>query len=266
MTKTVSFTEENIRAAGVWSCDQVKCCYTSEWRDRDIVDTTYVNECWKSYRARYPFAFNGGMLGLVEIKNCDASELLLLIRHTCYAEYVATRDPFFHADHPQSTRANPIGITIVALSSDDNVVITRRAGAADQNPGLPYFVGGYAEPPASNELDGILCANAQRELAEELGISNISTMLVIGIAMDPLYCHPELFVVARLHIQASDVHSAWSRAQSRDEASGLILLPVSELLSVPSEILFPSGVTWSFEAGAFLLKQWWDRLVPVLRK
>src|SRR5437588_11583941 len=145
MAKRILFTETDIRAAGTWSCDQVKCCYQLEGRESKVADAAYVGEFWKSYQARYPSAFNGAMLGLVEIKGYDTNELQLLVKRTSYAEYVATRDPSFQVTHPQVERANPLGITVAALSSDDMIVITRRSVNAEQNPGMPYFIGGYAE-------------------------------------------------------------------------------------------------------------------------
>jgi 8-oxo-dGTP pyrophosphatase MutT (NUDIX family) len=265
MIKGASFSEADILAAGLWRCDQVKCSYSPEKGESESVDPAYINEFWNSYQRRYPSAFNGQMLGLIGIERCDTDALRLAVKRTSYAEYVATRDHSFPITHPRMRRANPIGITALALTSDDQVVVTRRSASAEQNPGMPYFVGGYAEPPLNEQLpDDLICANALRELTEELGVANIDAMIAIGMAMDRVYCHPEMFVTTRLRVRASEIQESWERATGRQEASKLMFLPVAELLSTADEVLFPDGVTWSFAVGTFLLKQCRERIGPAL--
>ena len=264
MNERTPFFEAHILAAGPWRCDQVKCFYPSQDRDRKTIDPAYINEFWRSYRVEYPLAFNGSMLKLLEIEHCSQEEFRLVVEPTTYAEYVATRSPEFDITYPESERANPIGMTIIVLSSDNKVVITRRSATVEQNPGLPYFVGGYVEPSMSGELDRIVCDNAARELEEELGVRNTDNMIIAGMAMDPYYSHPELFAITRLGLPSTEIPMTWNKAQGRHEASELLLLPVQKLLSESNESLFPEDVTWSFKVGSFFLRQKWHLITDML--
>lgn len=265
MNDTTLFSQSHLLAVGVWRCIQVKCRYSSESNSQRTADPSYVRETWDSYQAQYPLAFNGPLLGLVATERCDPKELGLTVKNTNYAEYVATREVDFQNTHPQTERANPIGLTTIVLSSDNTVTVTRRSADADQNPEMPYFVGGYVEPPTDENLDHVICANAAREMEEELGLTS-PNVLIVGMGMDPVYCHPELFATTRLPLRSDEIAETWREAPGRDEASELILLPAADFLSHSTESLFPEGTTWSFEAGAFLVKQNWDAIDAMLAR
>lgn len=262
-SKTSSFSEAHVMALGAWHCDQVTCTYAPLGRDARVPTCAYVDNLWESHKIRYPSAFDGPLLGLVEVNNQTTKELPLLVKRTSYAQYIATREPSFEIECPGVERANPIGMTIVLLSADDKVVVTHRSAAVDQNAGRPYFVGGYVEPPAHQNLSGVICANAAREIEEELGMKSLA-VIIIGMARDPFYCHPELFAVSRVPVRAVDIPEVWRSARDRHEASQLSLLPISELFANSEQVLFPAGVTWSFSAATSLLKRSWRRVEPLL--
>jgi len=205
------------------------------------------------------------MLGLVAVETKPPTGLTCLVKPTSYAEYVATRAPAFEITHPGVERANPLGITIVIVSSDDSVVVTYRSSGADQNPGMPYFIGGYLEPPQDGTFANIVGSNATREVIEELGAVT-QNVLVVGVAADPLYCHPELLAVGRIDVEGKHIVEMWHGAWDKDEARELVLLPLSQLLSVDYDLLFPRGVTWSFGAATSLLRRCWSRVSPLLEQ
>jgi 8-oxo-dGTP pyrophosphatase MutT (NUDIX family) len=265
MTEQIPFSETHIAVAGIWRCGQVKCSYLPAEQEEHAAHLAYIKEFWDSYQQSHPAAFDGPLLGLSAIDCGDSNELHLLVKQTSYSQYVATRDPSFATRCPGIKRADPIGITTVVISSDERVVVTRRSASAEQNPGLLYFIGGYAEPPGAEPLDDLICRNARRELSEELGVASSNPMLILGLALDPVYCHPEFFLVTRLAVPASAIADLWQRATARQEASELMLLPISEFWSTSNEILFPEGVTWSFEVGAFLLRKFRDGVSTLLR-
>ncbi len=203
---------------------------------------------WQSHTLLHPDAFDGEMLGVVSYR--EDCGLHLIVRITSYAEYIATRDPGFAASHPQLRRANPLGVTILLKTADQMVIASRRSLTAEQNPGLLYFIGGYAHP--RDVLDASSDFSLQtiiRESAEELAV-NVSSALVLGIATDPQYCHPELFAVASVSESTHEVNKKWQSAVDRSEAAELVFLPLQELLLSACNFY---DITWSFETGLHLL-------------
>jgi len=202
------------------------------------------------------------MLGLVAAQS-KTGTLRLILKHTSYSEYIATRDVAFDTTHPGVERANPLGLTVIPISADNWVIATRRSPSADQNPSLPYFVGGYVEPPRTPDLTGIISFNFARELNEEVGVSP-SSLVVTGLATDPVHHHPELFAVTRMATLAAELRTSWRMARDKHEASEVILLPLFKLLTEPHYSFFPEGVTWSFSLATLLLKRCWAKLEPLL--
>lgn len=209
---------------------------------------------WRAMTAARPSAFDGALLRLDAHAVVDGA-LHLAFRRTAFSAYVATRDPGFAERHPGHDRADPLGLTAIVLTADRHAIVTRRSLTAEQNPGALYFVGGYAEPPAPGApID--LFGEVAREIAEEIAVIDLirPASFAIGLAYDPVYCHPELSFVTVSGRAARDVLAGAALASDRDEAADIVAVPLADLLAGDAT----GGATprtWSFlKARDFLAR------------
>jgi hypothetical protein len=185
---------------------------------------------WQATVAKRPTAFDGALLRLDGHRLCE-DRLRLAASRTTFSAYVATRDPHFSDDHPGEARADPLGMTAIVTTADHQAIVTRRSLTADQNPGALYFVGGYAEPRRIGDTVDLF-ADVAREVAEEIAVTDLDrgASYAIGLAYDPLYCHPELIFLAVSASTAAAILAGAHRAPDRDEAAELTAVPISDLL------------------------------------
>lgn len=185
---------------------------------------------WRTTLAKRPTAFDGALLRL-DGHQVSEDRLRLTASRTTFSAYVATRDPRFADDHPGEARADPLGMTAIVTTADRQAIVTRRSLSADQNPGALYFVGGYAEPRGAGDTVNLF-DDAAREIAEEIAVTDLdrATSYAIGLAYDPLYCHPELIFLTVSASTAAAILVGARDAPDRDEAAELIAVPLSDLL------------------------------------
>lgn len=232
------------------SADHIHCRLAGSFHLSDPVEALR-KAGWDRFLAKHPAAFDGQLLRMAEHRIED-NRLTITAQSTCFSAYVATRHAGFAEEHPQAERADPLGLTVVLVTADQQVIVTRRSLTAEQNPGALYLIGGYAEPAKGEEID--LFDEAARELAEEVAVTDIarSSAFAIGLAYDPVYCHPELFLMASSRSTAAEILGGARHAPDRNEAAELFASPLSDILN--NEDFMPgSAKTWSFlKAQAFL--------------
>ncbi len=183
----------------------------------------------------------------------DGERLSISASRTCFSAYVATRHPSFASEHPHADRADPLGLTAIVLTADGNVMVTKRSLLADQNPGGLYLIGGYAEPGESDGPVDIFNEIA-REVEEEIAVGDVSRSeaVAIGLAYDPVFCHPELFLLMPSKSTAADILSGADAAPDRNEASELLVYSVDDVLDDIGPHKY-AALTWSFiKARKFL--------------
>lgn len=233
------------------SVDQIECISRGRFDLREEVERRRQAN-WAAHLGRNPAAFDGSLLRL-DAFHSDGAHLRIQSSRTCYSAYVATRHPDFAAEHPGCQRADPLGMTAVVLSADRQVIVTRRSLVADQNPGALYLIGGYADPPQGDgKLD--LFLEIAREIREELAVTDLvrSASFAIGLAYDPVFCHPELFFLTASQSDAGAIIAGANQAPDRNEAAKLFVCPVTAFLANPVS-LHDTPQTWSYAtARAFL--------------
>ncbi|WP_017965488.1 hypothetical protein [Rhizobium leguminosarum] len=207
---------------------------------------------WAAVCAKRPAAFDGALLRMASYR-VEGERLSIAASRTRFSAYVATRHPAFASEHPHADRADPLGLTAIVLTSDGKVIVTKRSLLADQNPGGLYLIGGYAEP---GESDGPvdLFNEIAREVEEEISVGDVapSEAVAVGLAYDPVFCHPELFLLMPSKSTAADIVSGADGAADRDEASELLFYSVDDILddNGPHK---NAALTWSFiKARRFL--------------
>lgn len=237
--------------------DQIHCRLAGEFALSEIVEAERKFG-WDRFLARHPAAFDGRLLRMAAY-GIENGRLTITANSTCFSAYVVTRHAGFAEEHPQAERADPLGLTVVLITADQQVILTKRSLTAEQNPGALYLVGGYAEPAAGEETD--LFEEAARELAEEIAVTDLdrSESFAIGLAYDPVFCHPELFLLTESRSSAAEILDGAHHAPDRNEAGELFASPLSDILN-DDDFLPDAPRTWSFlKAQSFLRKHFRQR-------
>ncbi len=204
---------------------------------------------WSDFTRTRPSAFDGALLRLKSFASAEGIAAIEAER-TSFSAYITSRPPSFSDEFATSGRADPLGLTVLLVSRDNHLVLTQRSLTAEQNPGGLYFVGGYAEPIARDgEIN--LFEEAAREVKEELGVLDVDPdrSWLIGLAYDPVYCHPELFFVVRAGHTAAEIVSLSQDADDRTEANSIFTHPIDAVLSEDVEQLATFPRTWSYIRG-----------------
>lgn len=231
-----------ILALGNWVVSDVKISINGKYKPGKTLKK-YIKDVWNSFTQKYPRAFNGTMVGLSEW-GVTGDKLSLSIRFTDYASYVATRNAGFTRKFPASSRANPLGITIIVFTSDGKIICGRRSIYMDQNPGKLYFVGGYL-------TDGILKKSVLAEIKEELNIDrkDVEKISANCLAYNTVFYHPEIFVKVGLAISGNIVKNKYLRAKDTGEIDKLFFYTRNKLISQYKSNNLPYEPTWGFEVG-----------------
>jgi 8-oxo-dGTP pyrophosphatase MutT (NUDIX family) len=230
---------------------QINCRLVGNFEPQDRVEEVRKST-WAAVCAKRPAAFDGSLLRMASYW-VDGERLSIAASRTRFSAYVATRHPAFASEYPDADRADPLGLTAIVLTTDGNVIVTKRSLLADQNPGGLYLIGGYAEP---GESDGRvdLFNEIAREVEEEIAVRDVSRSeaIAIGLAYDPVFCHPELFLLMPSKSTAADILSGADAAPDRNEASELLFYSVDDLLDDNGPHKY-AALTWSFiKARKFL--------------
>jgi hypothetical protein len=209
---------------------------------------------WQALRARNAAVFDGALMRMASY-SIEGGTLTIVGSRTTYSAYVATRHADFQVEHPHAERADPLGMTAVVLTADAQVIVTRRSLAAEQNPGGLYLIGGYAEPAEGfDQLD--LTLEIAREIEEEIAVKDLdrADTFAIGLAYDPVFCHPELFFLTVSRSTAQVILDGARYAQDRNEAAQLLACPLRDVLAEDGPVR-DAPKTWSFlKARKFLAR------------
>ncbi|CDM61018.1 MULTISPECIES: hypothetical protein [Rhizobium] len=233
--------------------DQIECRVFGNFQLSEAVEETRKAN-WEALLIKNSAAFDGALLRMADHRIEDG-RLIVGANSTSFSAYVATRHPRFGDRHPHAARADPLGMTAVVLTADDGVIVTKRSLSADQNPGGLYLIGGYAEPgKGSDTVD--LFQEVAREIAEEIAVSDLtrSASFAIGLAYDPVFCHPELFLLTVSKTSAADILKGAQNAPDRNEAAQLLAYPLRDVLDEGGP-LANAPKTWSFVKARDFLRQ-----------
>jgi 8-oxo-dGTP pyrophosphatase MutT (NUDIX family) len=102
--------------------------------------------------------------------------------------------------------ADPLGTSVVAVTTDGYCLVARRPSTADINPGKWFLVGGFLEPSDLVPGSGIF-AGAEREVCEELGLraEELSGTRCTGLVYDDVVLHPELCFTTSISLPLDEV-------------------------------------------------------------
>ena len=195
----------------------------------------------------------------------DASCLVLWAGKTSYKEYLCTNvaKPYWAIDNPDLKMANPLAISIVAVTADSRIIVQRRSELVAKYPGRLHITpSGHIHPPHSleeavyDELFGEIAVRPD-EVAGE--------MVATGLIVNKEDTKPEL--TARIHltisfdeILARSAHEGWEYRE---------IIPyawegntVGGLLTDRNDELVPPGHAAILLAGAVDFgERWLDRVI-----
>ena len=116
--------------AGDWDLSSVSCVVSEPWAARPCMRAA-IDRTWASYRERFPSSYDGTLLSLKSVE-CTPSGVTIRCAPTSFSAYVGTRNPRDFLKAPYSDRANPLGMTGIALARDGKVFVGRRSASAEQ--------------------------------------------------------------------------------------------------------------------------------------
>lgn len=234
---------------GNWDISKVKTKIKGTYLPNKKIKK-HISKNWNNYIKKYPQAFNGQMARLIKWQEKDKL-LNLQFELTDYATYVATRDKNLIHSYSPSDRANPLGITMIILTSDNKYIIGRRSLLADQNPGKLYFIGGYIQTDISQNKKNILKNSILNEIKEELNLDkkHIDKITVKCLAYNQIYYHPEIFVEIKLNISRNIVNKKYRQAKDTKEIDKLFFYKKSFLIQKSLNNRLPFKTTLGFTIG-----------------
>ena len=237
----VSFRDMSISKVGI----DIIGKYEPEEKLKD-----YINKRWIKYSKKFPKSFDGP-LGRLIGWNISNKGLQLKIELTNFSSYIASRSSNYARIFSDDSRANPIGMTIIALTSDNQIVVCRRSTHADQNPGKLYFIGGYLDPGSTKNKKKILLCSIEKEVYEELNVSRvlIKSLTLNGLAYNKKYHHPELFITAKLSVSSQVIEKIWRSGKDSEESDNVFFYEKALLIKNFRQNTLPYKPTWSFSTG-----------------
>ena len=129
----------------------------------------------------------------------------LSLSETSYRVFLGTN---LHGpgDLPASSLANPVGVSPALVTGDRKLLLGRRNGRVAYYPHRLHPFSGSLEP--RRLLDGgTVFDEVRRELAEELSLSAVADVTLLGIVEDQAIRHPELIFAATTDLPAAEVLS-----------------------------------------------------------
>ncbi|KAF0306508.1 Uridine diphosphate glucose pyrophosphatase [Amphibalanus amphitrite] len=216
---------------------------------------------WRRASRANPRLFNGSKFRYAGLQWCsDRPQLQLGL--TSYREHVGTNlragqrqlqqaGEAVHGD-PQAFLADPLAVGAALLTSDNRVILVRRALWVGEYPGLVDRPGGHAEPdelprpssaeesPAAEERHRAALSevfeSVRREVRDELGVplTHISRPYLAGVLRDRgLGGRPTLEFILRCSLPSTDLERLYNEGKhcEADESLGLVILTRDELFS-----------------------------------
>src|SRR5882724_1776693 len=185
-----------------------------------------IDRVWESRLSANPSLFDGLQVRLDSGQITDG-KLILRTSLTSYSEFLGTN--LSHPDWPDSSLANPIGVSGIVLTEDGYLVLGVRAANLGEYCGYIDTIGGNLSPTlhvTNDEIDPFKAFSS--EVEEELSIESgqIRSQLLTGLWRNAETMRPEL--VFRANVSADRI----SVGQRGHEHTELIFLS-----STPADII-----------------------------
>ncbi len=257
--------KKDILVYGPWDKEELSVIHSNRFIENNTESKQHIQNEWNTYCLKRKSSFDSILLRLNDWKN-EKNRIILSTGLTKYSHYIGTRNQEFTKEYPDSFRADPIGMTIIPVTRDRKIIVSKRSRKMEQNPNKLYFIGGYAEPPINEDEAIDFVDEALREAKEEMGVDDFAQLMFIGLAYDSIYCHPELFSVAIVNVTEEELLNSWKTAKDRDESELLRSIPIEDDGRVDFQS-FREEETWSYKVGAELFTESvQDKVVQLLNE
>jgi 8-oxo-dGTP pyrophosphatase MutT (NUDIX family) len=214
--------------------------------------------------------FSGAMTRLIGW-TADANSLHLDLGPTDYRTFVGTnlRHPEIANQFGRDALANPLGISIAVITSNNQIVLQKRSQHVFELPGYYHVGGGNVEPidVAGPNAPGI-AETVRRELEEELEIrpEHIVDLLCLGLAENVNVRKPDLLVASYITLPSTEIAT-----RQHPEYSELAFIAdkqsLSNFLTEHARTTSPAGIACLLALGHHLYGQtWFEPLLTTLEE
>lgn len=212
--------------------------------------------------------FSGPMTRLIDWSR-SANSLHLDLGPTDYRTFVGTnlRHPEIADRYSADALANPLGVSIAVITSDNQIVLQKRSQNVFELPGYYHVGGGNVEPVdvAGPDAPGI-ASTVQRELEEELAITpeQIAELVCLGLAENVHVRKPDLLVASYVTLSSIEI-----APRQNPEYSELIFVSderaLTRFLTDNAKTTSPAGMACLLALGQHLYgSDWFSSILTTL--
>ena len=193
---------------GTVTTEQVATTRRIEPEIEHLIDTA-----WSAASARPGVHLFDGPMCRLETFNASANSLHLQWSLCSYRTFLGT-----NMSHPElfdrfgpDVLANPIGLSVLIVTFDRQLILGRRNDSVAYYPGRVHPIAGSLEPTDASPFAGI-----RRELCEELNLSEeVTTLRCIGLVEDASLRQMEMIFVAEVATTADEIEHSLDAAEHR---------------------------------------------------
>jgi hypothetical protein len=168
-----------------------------------------IEHAWAEASARLGAKLFDGPMCRLERMEASHDVLRLWVSPTSYKPFLGTN--LTGIDVPANALANPLGLSVALVTSDDWLMLGRRNASVAYYPNRIHPFAGSLEPA---ELDDVF-RGVLRELDEELSLaeSDVADMRCLGLIEDARLRQPEIVFSARSTRTRADIESSLDDAE-----------------------------------------------------
>lgn len=214
--------------------------------------------------------FSGSMTRLMGW-SAGPTALHLDLGPTDYRTFVGTNllHPEIAERYSTNALANPLGISIAVITSDNQIVLQKRSQYVFELPGYYHVGGGNVEPidVAGPNAPGI-AETVRRELDEELAIKpdQIANLICLGLAENANVHKPDLLVASHITLSSTEIAT-----RQNSEYSELVFIAgepiLTSFLTENAQQTSPAGIACLLALGQHLYgSDWSESLLATLRE
>lgn len=180
-----------------------------------------VEDVWQQKLKQPKIRLWDGPLCRMEGWELTGGKLRLRVSRTSYKTFLGTNmhNPHLLDQYGNEVGANSIGVSPALETADGYLMLGKRNDMVAYYPNRIHPFAGALEPE-ENPFDAV-----QRELREELHLTDIAEMRLLGIAEDKSLRQPEMIFSVRTHrtraeieatLQKEEHHETWSENATRE--------------------------------------------------
>lgn len=181
------------------------------------------------------FIFNGAVSSLDHFEYRD-SVLHIYYCESDYKAYYGTNIKNSNTLSEQKDLAYALAVCTIVESSDGKIIVGKRGGHLAEGRAFWHVPGGTLEyyPDRVNHPFEVM----KRELVEELNLSDISSMICLGLGENRTLAKPEFLLYTKTDLTSKQIEENMSEAVDFNEHSEIKFIPKENILDFVEEVNF----------------------------